>query len=55
MLEKETQNFVEDANTYADRKDWKFRFKQEINRLGLDKVIEKIKEYGEEKQPKYII
>ena len=53
MLEKETQNFVEDANTmYADRKDWKFRFKQEINRLGLDKVIEKIKEYGGRKTTK---
>ena len=47
---------MEDANTmYADRKDWKFRFKQEINRLGLDKVIEKIKQYGGRKTAKYIM
>ncbi len=53
MLEKETQNFVSDAQIlYADRKDWKFRFKQEINRLGLDKVIEKIKQYGGRKTTK---
>ena len=53
MLEKETQNFEPDAQVcYADRKDWKFRFKQEINRLGLDKVIEKIKEYGGRKTTK---
>ena len=53
MLEKETQNFEPGAQVcYADRKDWKFRFKQEINRLGLDKVIEKIKEYGGRKTTK---
>ncbi len=53
MLEKETQNFEPDAHIfYSDRKDWKFRFKQEINRLGLDKVIEKIKQYGGRKTTK---
>ena len=53
MLEKETENFVPNAHIfYADRKDWKFRFKQEINRLGLEKVIEKIKEYGGRKTTK---
>ena len=50
MLEKETKIFEKDAESlYASRKDWKFRFKQEINRLGLDKVINKIKEYGARK------
>jgi hypothetical protein len=47
MLEKETAKGIENAfELYADRKDWKFRLKQEINRLGLDKVINKLKEYG---------
>ena len=50
MLEKETKNFEKNAESlYASRKDWKFRFKQEINRLGLDKVINKLKEYGARK------
>jgi len=47
MLEKETSRDIDNAfELYADRKDWKFRFKQEINRLGLEKVINKLKEYG---------
>ena len=47
MLEKETSKDIDNAfELYADRKDWKFRFKQEINRLGLEKVISKLKEYG---------
>ena len=47
MLEKETSIFEVDAHImYANRRDWKFRLRQEINRLGLDKSIEKIKEYG---------
>ena len=44
MLEKETSIFEDDAHLmYANRKDWKFRLRQEINRLGLDKVIDKLK------------
>tara|TARA_B100002019_G_scaffold144583_1_gene124623 strand:+ start:923 stop:2488 length:1566 start_codon:yes stop_codon:yes gene_type:complete len=47
MLEKETARDINNAHKlYADRKDWKFRLKQEINRLGLEKVISKLKEYG---------
>jgi len=47
LLEKETSKDIDNAfELYADRRDWKFRFKQEINRLGLEKVINKLKEYG---------
>ena len=47
MLEKETSKDIDNAQElYADRKDWKFRLKQEINRLGLQKTINKLKEYG---------
>ena len=54
MLEKETSIFEDEAHLmYANRKDWKFRLRQEINRLGLDKTIEKIKEYGGRKSIKF--
>ena len=44
---KRNSKDIENAfELYADRKDWKFRLKQEINRLGLEKVINKLKEYG---------
>lgn len=47
MLEKETSIFESESHVmYANRRDWKFRLRQEINRLGLDKVIEKLKEYS---------
>ena len=47
LLEIETLNFEDQANhLYSDRKDWKLRLQQEINRLGLEKIISKIKEYG---------
>lgn len=62
MLEKEAANDIENnselycsknaSDLYADRKDWKFRLKQEINRLGLEKVISKLKEYGGRKNIK---
>ena len=47
MLEKETLLDDKNANIYySERKEWKFRLFQELNRLGLDKVIKKIKEFG---------
>jgi len=53
MLEKETSIFESEAHImYSNRRDWKFRLRQEINRLGLDKVIDKLKEYSGSKSIK---
>lgn len=51
MLEEEaTLNYPESIYFYSQRKDWKHRLESEINRLGLEKVIKKIQEFGGRKK-----
>jgi len=52
MLEQETTIMLEKTADYfySQRREWKHRLEQEINRLGLDKVIKKIQEFGGRKK-----
>lgn len=51
MLEEEASiHFPESNYFYSQRKEWKLRLEREINRLGLEKVIKKIQEFGGRKK-----
>ena len=55
MLEKETLLSEKNANIfYAQRKDWKDRLSQELKKLGVDKTIKKLKEFGGRKKISFI-
>ena len=55
MLEKETILYEKDANIfYAQRKDWKDRLSSELNKLGVDKTIKKLREFGGRKKISFI-
>ena len=51
MLEEEAAlHYPESIYFYSQRKEWKHRLENEINRLGLEKVIKKIQEFGGRKK-----
>ena len=55
MLEEETLLAEQNANIfYAQRKDWKDRLSKELKKLGVEKTIKKIKEYGGRKKISFI-
>lgn len=55
LLEEETLLAEQNANIfYAQRKDWKDRLSKELKKLGVEKTIKKIKEYGGRKKISFI-